>query len=305
MRTLVLGVAVFFALAWAAQAAYPTTWTMLGDWGKPIKYASKIAKRSELSKSSFTLAIGDNFYENGVTSVNDKKFRTVFENVYNKHAFFRNHPFKVVAGNHDHRGSLSAQIAYTKKSKNWHFPSLYYKETLNLDNGDTADFIFIDTTPFAETAKKDKTQLAWFKKTLEESTATWIIVVGHHTIFSISGNYPYMVKVIAPLLEKHKVAAYLDGHHHTLQHHVKGNVNYLVVGNTGTIRPRPTHKSAGAGVKTKFRWGTASQLKKCKKTHSCYGFGIVSLRSKNTMSVAFYNSAGQRRYSATIKNPRA
>jgi len=142
------------------------------------------------------------------------------------------------------------------------------------------------------------------KSTLAASKATWLIVVGHHTMFSISGNYGYMVRKIAPLLEKHKVNAYIDGHHHTNQHHVKKGVNYFVIGNTGTIRSRPTRKSAGAGVVTKYRWGTAKDLKACKVKHNCYGFGIFSIRSKNKMSVAFYTSAGSRRYATTIGNRR-
>jgi acid phosphatase len=194
MRLAVATFVVLFALSCAVHASYPTTWTVIGDWGNRIKFADKIAKRSELSKSSFTMAIGDNFYEDGVDSVNDRKFQTVYEDIYNKHAFFRNHPFKVIAGNHDHRGSLSAQIAYTQKSKSWKFPSLYYKETLPLDGGDTLDIVYIDTTPFAESSEKDAKQLDWLKSTLAASKATWLIVVGHHTMFSISGNYGYMVR---------------------------------------------------------------------------------------------------------------
>ena len=62
---------------------------MLGDWGGKPYYpyytsaektisVSMGAKAQEIG-SHFTVAMGDNFYDNGVTDVNDKRFKTTFE----------------------------------------------------------------------------------------------------------------------------------------------------------------------------------------------------------------------------------
>jgi len=46
-----------------------------------------------------------------------------FENVYHYQSLMN--PWYVLAGNHDHYGNASAQIAYTDKSKRWCVANIY------------------------------------------------------------------------------------------------------------------------------------------------------------------------------------
>ena len=55
----------------------------------------KIAQKLD---ASFVLAVGDNFYSNGVTVETDPRFGETFESVYNQASLQK--PWYVVAGNH-------------------------------------------------------------------------------------------------------------------------------------------------------------------------------------------------------------
>ena len=57
----------------------------------------------------------------------DERFFLTYENVFHDQSL--QIPWYVIAGNHDHYGNVSAQIAYTKKSNRWKFPSLFYSKT--------------------------------------------------------------------------------------------------------------------------------------------------------------------------------
>src|SRR5689334_22273126 len=60
----------------------------------------------------FALQLGDNIYENGVTSVDDKKFKTRFEIPYESFGRF---DFWTIPGNHDWRGNVQAEVDYSAR----------------------------------------------------------------------------------------------------------------------------------------------------------------------------------------------
>lgn len=79
----------------------------------------------------FIIGLGDNFYYEGVKSVDDHRFTSTFEHVYTAPPLQRA-TWYMIAGNHDHVSNVSAQIAYTKRSKRWHFPHFYYTKGKHL-----------------------------------------------------------------------------------------------------------------------------------------------------------------------------
>lgn len=230
---------------------------VLGDWGRRGEQdqkdvATQMGRAAEHVDARFVISVGDNFYENGVTSVNDPHWQVSFNDVYTAPSLQA--PWYVILGNHDYHANCEAQIAYSQLSPRWRMPARYYLQTHQIDGGATADFFFIDTTPmikayygpaFEEPTHKEVVtqdvpkQMAWLKESLAASKAQWKIVLAHHPIYSGGehGDTPELIESILPLLHEHGVQAYFNGHDHDLQHLMAGEVNLFCSGAGSQVRP--------------------------------------------------------------------
>lgn len=122
---------------------------VVGDVGLAGDRQSSVAKGmtlwSTVVNAQFTLNLGDNFYERGVSSKNDPLWDTYWRNVFNSPSL--NHTWYSIAGNHDYMQNPLAQVDYyhddTKDSR-WYMPSLYYNFTRRLpQTGTTIDFFMM------------------------------------------------------------------------------------------------------------------------------------------------------------------
>lgn len=78
------------------------------------------------SSTEIIFIVGDNFYFNGVKDEYDKRFQETYDNIFNQDNL--QIPWYAVAGNHDHYGNASAQIAYSAHSSRWTFPDYWYSQ---------------------------------------------------------------------------------------------------------------------------------------------------------------------------------
>lgn len=252
----------------AARPERALPFLVVGDWGRDgrDRQAEVAAQMGELAgreRVAFVISTGDNFYDSGVESVDSPRWRTSYEDVYRHPAL--QVPWYVVLGNHDYRGDEGAQIAYSRRSTRWRMPARWYERSLPLPGGGRADFFFLDTQPFVEEYRKDTRmagldpadrdrQLAWLEQRLTASRADWRIVVGHHPVFSKGrhGDTPELVRDLKPLLERHHVQLYLNGHDHDMQHLVVDGVNYVTSG--AGSRTRATRR----GPATRFSVGDSA-----------------------------------------------
>ena len=229
----------------------------IGDWGRNGEFhqkdvANRMGEAAGQLGAEFILSLGDNFYPNGVASVDDYQFTRSFEDIYSDHSLMVD--WFVILGNHDYRGNPDAQIQYSNISRRWRMPARYYsfERQLDDDSGEKALFVFIDTSPFEKkyytedtyrvaVSSQDTTrQKVWLEKTLSESKAKWKFVIGHHPLYSGGKRIKETGDVRASfeeIFERHRVDAYFAGHEHDLQHNRAKTVHHFISGAGSEIRP--------------------------------------------------------------------
>jgi tartrate-resistant acid phosphatase type 5 len=244
--TAVLGAAA----ARPAEAANKTlNFVLIGDWGRnghdeQREVAVQMGKTAAAIGSQYTVSVGDNFYEDGVTAVSDPQWQSSYEQIYTAPSL--QSPWKIILGNHDYRGNVQAQLDYSKTSHRWRLPARYYTETVTLPDGATAAFYYLDTSPFIKkyigskvniAGQDTSAQLAWLDAQLGASKAQWNIVIGHHPVYTalddsdgFDHDQPDLVARLDPILQKHAVPIYICGHDHLLQSVQLGHTAYIVTG---------------------------------------------------------------------------
>lgn len=224
---------------------------VLGDWGREGKFGQKdmadtMADVANFVKPDFVVSTGDNFYDEGVTDVNDILWEISFETVYHQKSL--QIPWYATLGNHDYMLNPQAQVEYTEKSRRWKMPARYYAQTFKVNYLTEALFVFLDTSPLVsdyrtpdsrvkvEDQNAEK-QLQWLEETLRGSTARWKVVVGHHPLFSagsMHGNNPELIERLKPIFDRYQVQAYFAGHEHDVQHLKPGGRTHYFVSGAGS-----------------------------------------------------------------------
>ncbi|XP_021641299.2 purple acid phosphatase 8 [Hevea brasiliensis] len=210
---------------------------VIGDWGRrglfnQSEVAVQMGVIGEELNIDFVISTGDNFYEDGLTGVDDPAFYESFTNIYTAPSLQKQ--WYSVLGNHDYRGDAEAQLnpILTEKDSRWLCLRSF------IVNAEIVEFFFVDTSPFVNEyfinpaghsydwkgISPRKNYLANLLKdvdsALESSNAKWKIVVGHHAILSAGhhGITEELLNQLVPILEKHNVDAYINGHDHCMEH---------------------------------------------------------------------------------------
>jgi len=297
-------------MAASAQAddtfAGALNFAVIGDWGRKgepdqARVAQQMGLHCAQANATFVISVGDNFYEDGVASIQDPHWQQSFDHVYTAPSL--QVPWHSILGNHDYKGRVQAQLDYAKTitGTRWKMPARYFGETVAIGTTSRADFFFIDTTPMiTEYARHPenprmqlelaavgpdyvKQQLVWLDQALGESTAPWKIVYGHHPIYSAGlghGNQPDLIANLLPILQKHRVQAYFAGHDHDLEHLQSGDLTLIVTG--GGSRHLPVFT-----------------IRESKFGRSSSGFTLVSLRP-HEMQVRFIDDEGKLLHTAIV-----
>eukprot|EP01041_Mallomonas_annulata_P002192 gene2192-4263_t len=222
----------------------------MGDWGTLTSmsnsknyWSSVVAKAMAQYATNypvdFLIALGDNFYDNGVESTTDSLWTSLFTNIYNYDAL--KIPWYAVFGNHDYgsdrgAGSIQAQIDYAADSR-WHADHCFLTSYTVPNSETTLDVIYVDSTLIApeetyQTSTKSgissstqqylqQEQVTCAENYLSKSTASFLVVAGHYPIFSTgtnsNGDISDMVDNLLPVLQQYNVDLYIAGHDHFLE----------------------------------------------------------------------------------------
>lgn len=224
----------------------------LGDWGRDGDFnQSLVAKQMSRVAADmavqFVVSTGDNFYDSGLPDVAAPQFSSSFTNVYSNASL--QVPWYSVLGNHDYYGNALAQLHprlaardprwICRRSMRLSLPLCQAAESQIAPCEHTVDLFLYDSTPLVREyrhtwerhldwrglnaqnwTQQEEAQLQELEGWLSSSHATWKVVIGHHPVFSFGehGSQPEMVERVKPIMERHSVDLYLNGHDHNLQH---------------------------------------------------------------------------------------
>ncbi|KAJ1275805.1 hypothetical protein BS78_05G164800 [Paspalum vaginatum] len=268
----------------------------VGDWGRRGQFnqslvAEQMGIIGETMDIDFVVNVGDNFYSNGLTGIDDKAFEESFVNIYTAKSLQK--PWYTVLGNHDYRGDALAQLSPVLRQ----LDSRWICMKSFVVNAEVAEFFLVDTTPFVlkywnepknntydwRGVAPRETYIANVLKDLDaalkQSKATWKIMVGHHAIRSVSehGDTPELVQQLLPILKANRVDLYINGHDHCLEHI--------------SSRDSPLQYVTSGGGSKAWRGIFTPNTDKLEFFYD--GQGFMSLRlTKTEAHLAFYDVAG-------------
>lgn len=196
---------------------------VIGDGGEPNEDLKMVAaamnRIAERLNPQFIIALGDNIYENGVSSPDDPRFLTQWANVFLDPYPALRIPWRMTLGNHDYYDNPMAQVEFTTHPNNpsglWQCPGKCYQFSINADeeliegamaarvHRPLVDYFCIDTNGSQEDVRHCQNYrvrprqfkyptiaedlrgfVADLSDRLRTSTARWKIVYGHHPIYT-------------------------------------------------------------------------------------------------------------------------
>jgi hypothetical protein len=208
------------------SAEQPVRVLAFGDFGVGSSFQKQTAQAMmeyhRRSPFDFAITLGDNFYDAGMASPTDQRWKTLWDDLYDPLGL----KVYAVLGNHDWRlsDSPAAEILYSQLSPSWRMPSPYYTFTAG-----QVQFFALDTNEVSEA------QLVWLDEAIKRSSARWKIAYGHHPIYNdgAHGDSRQLIEQLLPLL-KGRVDAYFAGHDHNLQHlKAEEGVHFFISGGGG------------------------------------------------------------------------
>lgn len=151
----------------------------------------------------FFVALGDNIYDNGMSSIDDPAFYSMMD-LFESRDNLKDLEIYPVLGNHDCRGSVKAMLDASKLDNKWEIHSRYYSHSYDIDKsrpGDELGIVFLDGCQLCciedarsvfcndnsepPTEEQINAHYQWLDKTLAKMSKTlWKVLLIHFPIYS-------------------------------------------------------------------------------------------------------------------------
>eukprot|EP00966_Prymnesium_polylepis_P302651 6992179-Prymnesium_polylepis.1 len=184
-------------------------------WVSPAqtRVAAAMGEVAERQRSLFVLSLGDHFYFHGVRSAEDPRFERTFDAPFAAPSLQGEGFWRIVSGNHDHAGNVTAQMEYAARpGSRWRYPALQHAWRETFGDGDsttTIDFVLLDTVLLCGMPRKQPpldsdVHWRWVERALSASDADFLVVGGHYPVHSPSGHGPTQClrRRLKPLLQR-------------------------------------------------------------------------------------------------------
>lgn len=297
----------------------------MGDWGadSPVARGTSQAMAAygrKFGAPDFILALGDNFYPNGVFSVDSPNFTDLWLQLFLKDQPELHVPWHVVLGNHDYMGTPQAQVDYTFSDYNkasgelWQMPARNYNLTYELSDGSRVNLFALDTNGVQGHVRHQypgiKTALHGYLKDLEDTMQKeeynnndhghqWKVVFAHHPIYTKGRRHGR----IADALRLGEVKADEFSHDPTNRYDMeailrRAKCDVYYTGHDHVLQYHERygihHVVAGAASESGFFGGPnpATKMKWVDEKSNKGGFTVTDI-TKDTMEISFIQAGSE------------
>lgn len=256
-------------VAIAAQSL-PPCYISMGDWGYPDANVISMGKQINdvaanpgnygCASVDFVFALGDNFYNSGVSSITDPMWESTFVQPFRSLPALAAMPFYAMVGDHDYgcenpsippnHTRAQAQVEYHYKvDSNWILPSTNYTFRRSFSNGVDVLFVVLDMQATYSCVHTPEwcflpDQLQWLDNVLTQAdgdaSIAAVVIAGHYAVVCPGGGHfdPTIDNQLVPLGRQHRVSLFLTGHAHylawsresSLSNYTNGQMWYMVNG---------------------------------------------------------------------------
>lgn len=227
--------------------AAPARLLVLGDQGTrdaaQFQVAAGLAKRHAAAPAQAVVLLGDNFYENGVSSVADPKWDGGFRLAYPASALAV--PFYAVTGNHDYRQSAQPEYDYVDPEGRWILDSPAESLAVTIGGVPAAEIYLVDSTQVVEETLVGRRSVAWIIAAARASAAPVKILALHHAPVShgMHGNSRLVAEAFQAEFDEGVFDLVVAGHDHDLELSTVGTVDFAVSGAGAKLRSLGTGAS--------------------------------------------------------------